>query len=214
VEEQRTWTSHGAALFEEICKLIVFAVVATLIAHAQDAPIRFQIAFRQTRTAIASKCGKPFGLWRENATDFNASSIGVPIGPWSVYHLTPFEGRMYVTILHFDPQEKIDAVMLQPNGTWTATQILKDHPSIARICAESCDVIQVPETGGNTSLLLKPKSTASQNGVLFFIGDRGTRYKSVSSMDSFVSWGYVLSQSDFEKHHAGLATKIIGSWRP
>jgi hypothetical protein len=121
---------------------------------------------------------------------------------------------MFVTLVHFDPNAKVDSLMLMPAGNSTVTQILKDHPSMAQICAASCELIQVPEKAGNTSLLLKPKSPSGQERVLFFIGDTGSRYKSITAMDSIVSWGYVLQLSDFEKHHPGVATKTVGEWSP
>jgi len=121
---------------------------------------------------------------------------------------------MYATVVHFDAEDRLDAVMLQPLGFWTVAQILKDHPSLATLCAASCDLLQVPEKQGNISLLLRPKFTNGSTQVLYFTGDAGGRYRSVTATDSIVSWAYVLQNADFEKHHAGVATKAIGTLSP
>jgi len=204
------WLQH-AHLFRFILPISVG--LATLALFAQNAALRFKIAIGQSGSEIAAACGKQFEKSREDETSYNAS-IGVPLGLWSVYHLTPFENRMYVRMVHFDTANKLDAIMLMPAGNWTVAQILKDHPSLATICTGSCDLIQVPEKEGNTSLLLKPKSTNSSTRVLYFIGDTGSRFRSVTTTDSIVSWAYVLHLADFEKHHTGIATKTIGTWSP
>jgi hypothetical protein len=202
---------YGASAF--IGNLVVFIVLNVLSSRAEDVPRRFQIALGQSQSAISSACGKPFERSREDESSYNVS-IGMPLGLWSVYHLIPFGDRMYVTIVHFDTEDKVDALMLMPNGTWTVTQILKDHPSMAEICSNSCELVQVPEKNGNISLLLKPKSTDSSTRVLYFIGDSGSKFKSVTATDSIVSWGYVLQFAEFEKRHAGIPIKSIGTWSP
>lgn len=191
----------------------VLVLFTSHLVLAQDAPVRHRIGIGQSRDTIAKECGKPFEKSREDSTGFNVP-VGVPPGMWTVYHLTPFENRMYVTMLHFDPNEKVDGLMLMPTGFWTVAQHLRDHPLLARICSGSCQVIQVPENDGRLSLLLKPDSSSKSTPVLFFTGDSGSRFKSVSSMDSIVSWSYVLPLTDFEKHHLGLKTRPIGRWKP
>jgi len=204
---------YGVTILGFIGNLAAFVILNVVFALAQDGPLRFRIALGQSQSSITAACGKPFEKSREDESSYNAS-IGVPLGLWSVYHLIPFGDRMYVTIVHFDTDAKVDALMLMPNGTWTVTQVLKDHPSMAEICSNSCELVQVPEKDGNISLLLKPKSTSGSTRVLCFIGDSSSRFKSVTALDSPVSWAYVLQFAEFEKHHAGIPTKTIGTWSP
>jgi len=192
---------------------VVFVLVASRLIWAQDAPIRHRIRIGESRETIAKECGKPFEKSREDSSGFNVP-VGAPPGMWSVYHLTPFDDRMYTTMLHFGTDGKTDALMLMPTGFWSVAQHLRDHPLLTRICSESCQIIQVPEKDGRMSLLFKPETTSETTYILLFAGDSGSRFKSVSSMDSIVSWSYVLPLSDFEKHHPGLKTTLIGKWKP
>jgi len=131
---------------------------------------------------------------------------------------------MYVTMLHFGSEsnrerEKTDlslnSLILEPNGHWSVIQILNDQPELTSVCANNCDVVRISNRVGNISLLLKPKAVLTDGMVLYFEGDSATiTWKSVSSMESAVSWVYALRLKDFDSHHADCRREVIGTWHP
>jgi hypothetical protein len=173
-------------------------------------------------SSIAAAYGTPFQKMRVTASEEYAK-MGVPLGLWQVYHLTPADDRMYVTILHFDhsgadgqplPSAVVDSIMLYP-GHWTVAQILSDQPGIASICAAGCDVVRGTDKSGDVSLLLEPQQASSNGFMLYFMGDSGTiKWRNVSSPQSEASWVYIVRRADFDKSRQDLTKQIVGTWRP
>jgi len=191
--------------------------------HAQIVAPSLQLNFGSKQSAVAATYGKPFEHWKLTTSEYSAQ-VGVPTGLWDVYHLTTPQDRMYVTMLHFGSgsnreQEKADlllnSLMLMPNGHWSVTQILDDQPELRSLCANNCDVVRISNRTGNISLLLKPKAARADGMVLYFEGDSATiTWKSVSSLESAVSWVYALRLEDFDSHHADCRREVIRTWRP
>jgi hypothetical protein len=103
--------------------------------------------------------------------------------------------------------------MLMPAGTTSVAQILSDQPAFASVCKSSCEIVLVTNKAGNPSLLLRPRDSHT-DAVLYFDGDSAGKWKSVTSMDSVVSWAYELSESAFEAHHKPADDRVIGKWSP
>lgn len=206
--------AHRHLTLRFITALLTASLLPTPSFAFQDQPIRFQIAITQTRAEILKICGKPFGLMRVNNDDLNAS-IGAVLGLWTVFHLTPSDDRTYASMAHFSSvTDKVDALMFEPVGFWSVEQFLLDHPQLATICADSCTVEQVTEKTANQSLLLRPSKNSAGSYALYFIGDTGSRFKSISSMESIVSWAYMVPLDAFEAKHTGYKRTAIGEWNP
>jgi hypothetical protein len=149
--------------------------------------------------------------------------MGAPAGLWQVYHLTPVDDRMYVTILHFNSVEAdgqprssavVDSMMLYP-GHWSVAQILSDNPGVASICSAGCEEVRTADKSGGVSFLLEPQQASGKDAVLYFVGDSAEiTWKDVSSLQSVASWIYVLPRTDFEKSRTYLTRNVIGTWRP
>lgn len=165
------------------------------------------------KSTVDAAFGKRFGPFRVEAGDYSAS-IGVPAGVWDVYHLTAPPDRMYVTIVHFGAYQLIDSLMLMPAGKTNVAQIMADQPAFASVCKSDCELVLVTNKAGNRSLLLRPKDSRSDDDdVLYFDGDSATiKWASVTSMESAVSWAYLLSRSAFESHHQSADDRVIGHW--
>jgi hypothetical protein len=194
--------------------------LASFLPSQEPAPSA-KLSIGTTKSAVDAAFGKRFGLFRVDAGDDNAL-IGMPIGVWDVYHLTAPPDRMYVTIIHFGNHAKsdsasdqfVDSLMLEPADKITLAQILSDQPAFASVCKASCEIVLVTNKAGNRSLLLRPKDSYT-NTVLYFEGDSGTiKSKSVTSMESIVSWAYALPRSAFEAHHSPATDQVIGNWSP
>lgn len=181
--------------------------------------VRSSASARQKRL-LQRRLVRGSGLFKVVPDDDNAR-IGVPTGLWDVYHLTAPPDRLYVTIVHFgvgsrgssDPSQVLDSLMLEPADRVTVSQVLKDQPAPASVCKAACDLVLVRNRAGNRSLLLRPKNP-NVNTVLYFDGDSGTKWASVTSTDSVVSWVYALSRSEFEAHRKPIDDEVIGVWSP
>lgn len=205
------------------CAVPIALIFQMSFLHAQSVAPSLQLKFGSSHSAVAATYGKPFGHWKITTSEFSAQ-VGVPTGLWDIYHLTTPQDRMYVTMLHFGSesnrdQEKagllLNSLMLEPNGHWSVTQILNDQPELSSLCANNCDVVRISNSAGNISLLLKPKATRTDGMVLYFEGDSATiTWKSVSSMESAVSWVYALRSADFDSHHADCRREVVGTWQP
>ena len=199
-----------------LCGVLIFG---SSISSQQPAPSK-KLSIGTPEASVDAAFGKRFGLFRVDADDDNAT-IGVPVGTWDVYHLTAPHGRMYVTMVHFGAHSKadsasgqlVDSLMLEPAGTTGVAQILSDQPAFASVCESSCELLLVTNKAGNRSLLLRPKDSRTDT-VLYFDGDSAGKWKSVTSMESPVSWAYALSKSAFEAHHKQADDRVIGSWSP
>lgn len=182
---------------------------------AQEPAPSAKLSIGTPKASVAAAFGNRFGPFKVEADDDNAK-IGVPTGTWDVFHLTAPPDHMYVTVVHYDAgtaSQKVDSLMLMPAGTTTVAQILRDQPAFASVCESTCDMLLVTNQAGNRSLLLRPKNSHAGT-VLYFDGDSAGRWKSVTSMNSVVSWAYALSQSAFEAHHRTADDRVIGSWSP
>ena len=129
---------------------------------------------------------------------------------------------MYVTMIHFGAlsrntptsQNVIDYVMLMPADKVTVAQILNDQPAFTSVCTQQCEMALINNKFGNPSLLLIPKASHA-NALLYFEGDSATKEALVTSLDSLVSWAYLLSIADFRSHHHNLQEReLIGIWPP
>jgi hypothetical protein len=164
------------------------------------------------KPAVDGAFGKRFEVFRVEAND-DHESIGVPTGAWDVYHLTAPPDRMYVTVVHFGTNQLIDSLMLMPAGTVTAAQMLADQPAFASICRAECQIVRVKNKAGNSSLVLRPKDSRIDT-VLYFDGDSAGKWKSVTSIESVVSWAYALPNSAYEAHHKTADDRVIGNYSP
>jgi hypothetical protein len=192
-----------------ICSVIAFG---SLLLSQEPAPSA-KLSIGTPKASVDAAFGKRFGPFKVEADDSNAN-VGVPTGTWDVYHLTAPPDRMYVTVVHYNARtagQQVDSLMLMPAGATTVLQILRDEPAFASVCRSSCEMVLVTNQTGNRSLLLRPKNSHSET-VLYFDGDSAGKWKSVTSMDSVVSWAYALSKSAFEAHHEAANDRVIGSW--
>jgi hypothetical protein len=178
-----------------------------------------QLAIGTKKTVVDQTFGAPFEHWKLQPSE-DSAKVGAPLGEWSVYHLTTAGDRMYVTMLHFastsnEAKPAIDALMLMPNGHWTVEQILQDQPEFSALCSQGCDVERIVNGFGNASLLLVPRETVASKSVLYFEGDAAIlKWKSVSGLQSIVSWVYAVPRTDFERQHKDLKSEVLGSWSP
>lgn len=204
-------------------KLWVLGLVLTYgaILSSQELAPGCKLCLGTPKSAFLNAFGKPFGPMRVSSGDDNAM-IGVPVGLWSVYHLTAQGDRMYVTMIHFGAlsrntptsQNVIDSVMLMPADKVTVAQILKDQPAFTSVCTQQCEMALIKNKFGNPSLLLIPKAPHA-NALLYFEGDSATKEASVTSPDSVVSWAYLLLASEFRRHHDNFQERVsIGTWPP
>jgi hypothetical protein len=199
-----------------VCGILV---IGSFLLSQEPAPST-KLRIGTPKSSVYAAFGKPFGVFKVVADDSNGA-IGVPIGMWTVYHLTTPPDRMYVTIVHYGTRSisdsssggVVDALMLMPAGQEKVAQILADQPEFASICKASCELVLATNKAGNRSLLLRPKDLRTDT-VLYFDGDSAGRWKSVTSMESIVSWAYVLSKSEFEAHHKSTEDQVIGNWSP
>lgn len=176
-----------------------------------------------SKAAVEKAYGPPFQHWNMKASE-DSVKIGAPVGIWDVYHLTTHEDRMYVTMIHFGPPGKktkddsgavINSLVLELNDHWTVNQVMTDQPEFAAICAKTCDVVRVQKPSGSTSLMLAPKGMSPVSTILYFDGDSGTiQWRSVSSMESAVSWAYAVRLENFDSRNPGVRKEVIGSWSP
>lgn len=199
------------SIIRPIIALVGPTIFASVLCGQTDR-LEFNLGLGQSRSQITDACGRPFGPYRVEASAPEAQ-IGEPIGLWSVYHLTPFQDRMYVTITHFDTaSDKVDAVMLEPDGNWTVSQTLADHPELMKLCARSCQMEVLTNKAGFSSLALIPKDPTSRAAILL-TGDTAGRWKSVTSMQSIVSWTYVVPIKSFRVRELEYKRQQLGNWR-
>ena len=205
-------------MIRTVFTLFVVLASCSFVSSQEFAP-SLKLSIGTSRAAIASAFGKPFGPFLVASDDDNAA-IGAPIGRWDVYHLTAAPDRMYVTIVHFgigsndgsNSAKIVDAIMLMPAGAATVAQVLKDQPEFRAVCSAICDLVLVKNKAGNRSLLLRPKDTG-MTAVLYFEGDSAvSKWASVTSLESVVSWAYALPRTGFEEQHKGVEEQVIGAW--
>jgi hypothetical protein len=218
---EHTFSSPRNRAILKSSAMLFSLIFASVPLFAQGGTPTLHISLGQSQTKIAKAFGEPFGKFRVEDSDDNAR-VGAPLGLWTVYHLTPFQDRMYVTIVHFrspggnsqqSESGKVDALMLEPDGFWTVSQILSDHPGLANVCETSCTVETVVDKSGRISLLLRPKDAQPASTVLFFDGDSATiNRKSVSNFQSIASWVYALPLRDFESYHKEFKIEVTGKW--
>ena len=194
-------------------RIVVCLCAVLLFGHVvfSQAPSS-KLSIGTPKSSVDAAFGKRFGPFRVETNDDNAS-IGVPTGVWDVYHLTTPPDRMNVSIVHFGTNQLIDSLMLMPAGTTSVAQILADQPAFASVCRADCEVVLVKNKAGNSSLLLRPKDSRTGT-VLYFDGDSAGKWKSVTSIESVVSWAYALSNSAYEAHHKSADDRVIGNWSP
>lgn len=203
-----------------VLTLCVTLVCGPLVSSQELAP-SLKLSIGTPKAAVVAAFGKPFEPFAVTSGDDNAV-IGAPIGRWDVYHLTVSPDRMYVTIIHFragsnngsDSAKVVDALMLMPAGRTTVSQILRDQPEFAAVCSAICDLVLVRNKFGNRSLLLRSKE-ANTNTVLYFEGDSAiSKWASVTSIESVVSWAYELPRKEFEEQHKASEEQVVGIWSP
>lgn len=204
-----------------IVLILCLVLACGSLASSQELAPTLKLSIGTPKTAVVAAFGKPFGPFAVASGDDNAV-IGAPIGRWDVYHLTASHDRMYVTIVHFgpdsnggsEPAKVVDALMLMPAGTTTVSQILRDQPEFAAVCSAICELVLVRNKAGNQSLLLRPKES-NTNTVLYFEGDSAvSKWASVTSLESVVSWAYELPEENFEEQHRAAEEQVVGTWSP
>jgi hypothetical protein len=137
-------------------------VLGTSLLSQEPAPSA-KLSIGTAKSSVDAAFGKPFGLFKVEADDDNAT-IGMPTGMWIVYHLTTPPDRVYVTIVHYGIRTAdsgsgrfVDALMLEPAGKPNVAQVLADQPEFASVCKAGCELVLIKNKAGNRSLLLRPK---------------------------------------------------------